>query len=180
MGDTSAAETVTRALAIPLQRDDFHRTLIRELIGTLQDVVGQEEAAGFISIVGQRLGDQIDAIYRSALGVERLTRAQVTEVLVDLERRIEGDFSVIEKTDEKIVLGNRTSALDEPVIDRPAMEIIIANVLGVIAAENLGYSKIVIEEAIAQGAARRQVVVYLKPTPEAEASQGREFFQGIG
>jgi hypothetical protein len=60
------------------------------------------------------------------------------------------------------------------------MEIIIANVLGVIAAENLGYSKIVVEEATVQGPARRQVVVYLKPTPEAETAQGREFFQGIG
>ena len=180
MGDSSTPETAARALSIPLQRDDFHRTLIRELIGTLQDVVGQEEAAGFVSIVGQRIGDQIDAIYRSALGVERLSRAQVTEVLVDLERRIEGEFSVIEKNDEKIVLGNRTCSLDEPVIDRPAMEMIIANVLGVIAAENLGYSKIVLEEAIVQGVPRRQVVIYLKPTLEAEAAQGREFFQGIG
>ncbi len=47
-------------LSIPLERDVFFRTLIRELSGTLQEVVGLEEAAVFISIVGQTMGKQID------------------------------------------------------------------------------------------------------------------------
>jgi hypothetical protein len=37
-----------RELPIPLERDVFLRSLIRELAGTLQDVVGLEESAGFI------------------------------------------------------------------------------------------------------------------------------------
>jgi len=39
--------------------------------------------------------------------VSRLTRDQVAAVLLDLKRRIQGDFYVIEQDDEKIVLGNR-------------------------------------------------------------------------
>jgi len=42
----------------------------------------------------------------------------------------------------------------------------------------LGYSKVVIEQAIARGDAGCRVVVYLKPTPEAQSSTGREYFQG--
>src|SRR5262245_43461132 len=146
MGDKPNRETAIKDLSIPLGRDVFLRTLVRELAGTLQDVIGLEETAGFISIVGQRIGDQINAIYRSALAVDRLSREQVAEVLVDFKRRIQGDFSIIEQTDEKIVLDNRSCPFDEQVLGRPAMCMMTSNVFGVIAAENLGYSKVVLEE----------------------------------
>jgi predicted ArsR family transcriptional regulator len=178
MGSAANPETAIKDLAIPLERDVFLCTLIRELAGTLQEVVGLEETAGLISIVGQRLGDQINESYRSALSVERLSRAQVAEVLVDLQRRIQGDFYVIEQTDEKIVLGNRACPFAEWFIDRPALCMITSNIFGVIAAENLGYAKVVLEEAIARGAPGCRVVIYLRPTAEAEAVQGREYFQG--
>lgn len=72
---------------VPLERDGFMRTLLRELSGTLEDVVGIEEARGFISVVGQRIGDQIDRDYRRALQVDEISREEVAEVLVDLKRR---------------------------------------------------------------------------------------------
>lgn len=53
------------------------RTLIRELSGTLQDVVGLEEAPGFVSVVGRRVGEQINNQYKNALAVERLDRKQL-------------------------------------------------------------------------------------------------------
>jgi predicted ArsR family transcriptional regulator len=163
---------------IPLERDVFLRTLIRELSGTLQEVVGIEEASGFVSIVGQRIGDQINDAYKQSLEVSRLNRQQVAAVLVDLKRRIQGNFFVIEETDEKIVLGNTACPFAEKVIGRPAMCMMTSNVFGVIAAENLGYSKVVLEETIAEGAPGCRVVVYLKPTPDAEAAKGREYFEG--
>src|SRR6476620_7205686 len=94
-------------LDIPLERDVFLRTLLRELAGTLQDVVGLDEASGFVSVVGQRIGDQINDAYKAALHVPSLSREQVRDVLVDLKRRIQGDFYVIEEDDTRIVLGNR-------------------------------------------------------------------------
>jgi hypothetical protein len=45
-------------LPVSPDRDLFRRKLIRHLSGALQDVVGLEEAAGFVSIVGQRMGDE--------------------------------------------------------------------------------------------------------------------------
>ena len=47
-------------LNIALERDGFMRELLYHLSGTLQDVVGVDEAAGFISIVGQKMGDNIN------------------------------------------------------------------------------------------------------------------------
>jgi hypothetical protein len=133
------------ALSIPLERDGFLRTLIRELAGTLQEVVGLEEASGFVTVVGQKVGDSINREYRNALAVESLTRSQVAEVLVDLKRRIKCDFYVIEETDEKIVLGNRQCPFGDKVIGRPAMCMMTSNVFGVIAAENLGLPAIQIQ-----------------------------------
>ena len=79
--------TALDTVDVQLERDGFSRRLIRELAGTLQDVVGIEEAAGYISVVGTAMGEQIDDTYRKALAVDRISRDQVRDVLVDLKRR---------------------------------------------------------------------------------------------
>jgi predicted ArsR family transcriptional regulator len=160
---------------IPLNRDVFTRTLIRELAGTLEDVVGIEEASGYISVVGASIGEQINQSYKSALQVSSLSRDQVRDVLVDLKRRIEGDFFVIEEDEDKIVLGNRQCPFAEKVAGRSSMCMMTSNVFGHIAADNLGYSKIELRETIADGAPECRVVVYLKPTAQARAAPGREY-----
>ncbi len=129
---------VVSELSLPLERDVFLRTLLRHLAGTLQTVVGLEEASGFISVVGQEMGLEMNQGYKAALSVDNLDRAQVADVLVDLKRRIQGDFFVIEQDDEKIVLGNRACPFAEKVIGRPALCMMTSNVFGSITAETLG------------------------------------------
>jgi hypothetical protein len=123
------------------------------------------------------MGDEINQSYRSALGVTSLTRQQVTEVLIDLKRRIQGDFYVIEEDEEKIVLGNRACPFGDKVIGRPALCMMTSNVFGSIGAGNLGYSKVSIEESIAAGAPGCRVVVYLRDTKDSRAAPGREYFK---
>ncbi len=178
MNSSLKSVTAMKDLQVPLESDIFLRTLISELSGTLQDVVGLEEASGFISVVGQNMGKQIDQDYRAALGVSSLTRHQVVDVFVDLKRRIQGDFYIIEETDQKIVLGNRICPFAEKVIGCPIMCMMTSNVFGSIAADNLGYAKVELQETIAMGAPECRVVVYLKLTPEVEESHGREYFKG--
>ncbi len=178
MNGTPTPLSVVSELAVPLERDVFLRTLLRHLAGTLQKVVGLEEASGFVSVVGQEMGDEINRTYKDALAVSRLSREQVADVLVDLKRRIRGDFFVVEQDDEKIVFGNRACPFAEKVVGRPALCMMTSNVFGSIAADNLGYSKVVIEQAIARGDAGCRVVVYIKQTPTSEAAGGREYFKG--
>jgi hypothetical protein len=163
---------------VALERDLFLRTLLRELSGVLQDVVGLDEASGFVSVVGQAMGREIDGQYRAALGVERLDRAQVRDVLVDLKRRIQGDFYVIEESVDRIVLGNRACPFGDRVIGRPALCMMTSNVFGTIAAENLGYGKVELERTIAAGDPGCRVVVYLRATDAAREAPGREYFGG--
>lgn len=180
MDQNRADDAMNRSLpllpnTIPLERDVFLRTLIRHLAGSLQEIVGLKEAEGFITIVGQRMGDEIDQMYRSALEVPRLSRQQVAEVCVDLKRRINGKFEVLEQTDEKIVFGNSACPFGEKVRDRPALCMMTSNVFGTIAAENVGYGKVVLEKTIARGDAGCRVVVYLQRTANASAAEGREY-----
>ena len=163
-------------LNIPLERDVFLRQLVRELSGTLENVVGLDQASGFISVVGQRVGEWIDGEYRRALGADKLSRSQVVDVLVDLKRRIQGDFYVIEVNDERIVLGNRVCPFGDKVDGRPSMCMMTSNVFGTIAAQNLGRAKVVLDRTIAEGNPGCRVVIHLKPSAEANAADGREYF----
>ena len=177
MSSSSIDKTSIANIDISLERDVFLRTLIRELSGALQEIVGLEEASGFITLVGQSMGRQIDQEYKSALKVSNLSREQVAEVFVDLKKRIKGDFYIIEQTDEKIILGNRACPFAEKVLGRPSMCMMTSNVFGSIAADNLGYAKVELQETIASGAPGCRVLVYLKPTEEAKEAEGREYFK---
>ena len=165
-------------LDIPLERDFFMRNLIRELSSLLEDMVGREEASGFISIVGQRIGSQLNKEYQQALNVEGIPRERISAVLIDLKRRIKGDFYLIEETEKKLVLGNRACPFAEKVRDRPSLCMMTSNVFGVIAAENVGYSKVILEQTIARGNPECRIVVYFDATDEAgKTTKGREYFQ---
>lgn len=164
-------------LKVPLERDVFLRRLLRVLSGTLQDVVGSDDTAGYISVVGAAMGEHIDADYRQALNVDRLSREQVAEVMVDLKRRIQGDFYIIEESDERIVLGNRACPFGEMVRDRPSLCMMTSNVFGHIAAENLGYAGVELKETIAQGYPGCTVVVHLRPDDAGGRPGIREYFR---
>ena len=176
MQPTTSSEAVQNA-EVTLDRDQFLRDLIRELSGTLEDVVGLQDAAGFISIVGQTIGRQINNQYRRACSCERLSPEQTSAVLVDLKRRIKGDFYVIEQDHNRIVLGNRACPFEDKVHDRPSMCMMTSNVFGVVTAQNLGYAKVELKETIALGHPECRVVVHLQRTPESMAAEGREYFE---
>ena len=171
-----ARENEVAGLDIPLERDVFLLTLLRELAGTLQDVIGLDEASGYISVVGGAIGEGIDREYRRALSVERLTREQVADVLVDLKRRIQGDFFVMEETEDRIVFGNRACPFGDRVHDRPSLCMMTSNVFGFIAAENLGYAGVELERTIAEGHPGCRVVLHLRPRPDVEPNT-REYYR---
>jgi len=161
-------------LDIDLDRDEFFRSMLRELAGTLTDVVGLEEAAGFVALVGQRIGERLNAAYNDALA-HPLSKPQVGQTLVDLNRRIGGDFTLDQSDEECLQFSNRTCPFGENVCGRPALCMMTSNVFGTIASENLGYARVELRETIAGGDGRCKVVVHLRPTHDA-APTSREYF----
>ena len=177
MTKSQATENSTTSLDISLESDLFIRTLFQELSSSLLKVIGTDDASKFISVAAKNMGREVDRKYKSALQVYNLSREQVAQVLVDLKNRIQGDFYIIEESDEKIVFGNRTCPFADKVRNRPSMCMMTSNLFGSIAAENLGYAKVELQETIAQGNAGCRVVIYLRLRKEAENSPGREYFK---
>lgn len=165
---------------IDLHRGGFMRKLIRTLSDVLVDVVGLDEAAGFVSLVGQSMGEDINQLYLDALGQNGLSVDQLGAVLVDLKRRIGGDFYVIEETPERIVFGNRACPFGKTVAGQKAMCMMTSNVFGSIAAEANGYSRVELEETIAEGHAGCRVVVHLGLPEDSATATGREYFRSVG
>lgn len=166
-------------LEIPLDRDLFMRMLVRELANVLRDIVGLEQASGFVSVVGQVMGRRLDRQYRAALRAPSLSREQVAAVLVDLKRRIQGEFEVVEQDDRRIVVGARTCPFGDQVVGQKVMCMMTSNVFGTIAAENLGYAKVQLQATIAQRMPGCRVVIHLEMGGDADAVDGREYFRTV-
>lgn len=176
-GASSTVEAEVASADIGLDRDVFLRSLLRRLAGTLEDLVGLEETSGFVSVVGDEIGHLINEAYKRSLGTDQLGPEQVAAVLVDLKRRIEGDFYMISQDEDRIVLGNRACPFGDKVVGRSSLCMMTSNVFGSITAENLGYARVELEETIARGATGCRVVVHLQPSAEIVA--GREYYAGV-
>jgi predicted ArsR family transcriptional regulator len=159
-------------------REAFLLALIRNLSGVLEEVIGLHDAEGFIAMVGDRIGETFNSEYRRALGQNELSKEQVALALVDLKRRIQGDFFIEQQDDEHIVLGNRRCPFGDAVRDRPSLCMMTSNVFGKIAAENAGYARVELNETIAQGAPGCRVTVRFSPSAEAD-DEAREYFRAI-
>jgi predicted ArsR family transcriptional regulator len=162
-------------LPIPLDRDRFVRDLLRAMTASLEQALGAERAAKLVADIGERTGEQFNLYYRAALKKVQLSREEVGAAMTDLKRRIDGDFYVIEQSDEKIVLGNRACPFGAKVKDRPALCMMTSSVFGTLASQNLGYAKVELRETIARNANECRVVIWLRQTAQAAQAVGREF-----
>lgn len=149
-----------------LDKDPFMRSVIRELAGILEETVGEQEASAYINHVGLLIGRALNRDYRTAYDTDRLDPDQVAAVLVHLKKRIDGGFSIESIDDDAITLVNSACPFGDKVIGRPSLCRMTANVFGHIAAENLGFARVGIKEAIARGDRRCRVVVFLSKSKD--------------
>ena len=161
---------------IGLDRDVFFRKMLRELAGTIEAIVGREEASGYVAAVGAAMGDWINAAYHAEMGPEDFDLETVASIFIDLKRRIDGGFYIISVDPERIVLGNRRCPFGEHVNDRPSLCMMTSNVFGRIAADNLGYARVQLDETIAQGAQECHITVHLVRRGETDPDE-REYFR---
>ena len=165
-------------LPVALNADVFLRSLIEELSGTLEDVVGVDDASGFISVVGNRLGEAINHEYRKSLAVDNITKDQLAHVLVDLKRRINGDVYIVSQYDTKLVMGCRRCPFGDKVKGKRSLCMVTSNVFGKIVAENTGYARVDLEQTIAEYASECRIVIYFD-TDSNHSAKGREYFREL-
>lgn len=152
------------------------RTVLRELAGILEQTVGEREAEAYVNYVGLSLGRVLNTTYREAFSVPRLDPRQVASTLVDLKARIDGQFTIESMDDERIILVNSACPFGDKVVGRPSLCRMTANVFGFVTAENLGYARVEITEAIARGDAGCRVVINFTRRDDLPANSETEFF----
>lgn len=151
-------------------RDLFLRELVAEMATTLHDVVGNEEAEGFVKMVGLRLGQRINEDYTTADDVGKWSMDDLADVLIDLKAKIQGGFTVESIDEDKVVLVNSKCPFGKLAVGRPALCHLTSSVFGQVASSHFGYANVDITEAIARGDNRCRVVISLTPDVATQGS----------
>lgn len=144
-------------------RDTFLMAVAVNLAQNVAMEHGFDVASALINRVGRQVGEEMEKAYRAAHGIYGpLTIDQMADLFVGLKSAIEGDFYVIEATDERIVLGNRRCPFGtDPVRRAPALCQMTSAVFGGIAARNRRHARVLLDERIAVGDPGCRVVVDL-------------------
>ncbi|WP_299817484.1 methanogen output domain 1-containing protein [uncultured Jannaschia sp.] len=170
------AQQIVSQAEIALDRDLFFRRMLRELTGTIEAIVGVEEASGYVATVGAAIGDWINTAYHAKAGPEDFDIRTVAAVLVHLKQRLEGGFYIKSIDAKQIVLGNTNCPFGHYVQGRTSLCMMTSNVFGRIAADNLGYARVGLERTIAQGHGECHIVVHLVPRENVMPDE-REYFR---
>ncbi len=158
-------------------KEAFLRALVVEMSRTVEAHHGPDAAEAVIAQVGTDVGGQMEAEFRVATEVVgRMTPDQLGECYVRLKHAIDGQFSVVEATPERIVLENRRCPFGEAVRHAPALCRMTSSVFGGLAARNHpGGATVLLEERIAVGDPGCRVVVYLGPAPAEVAPYAHRY-----
>lgn len=161
---------------IGLDQTTFFKTMLRELSGTIEEVVGVERASGYIATVGSAVADWLNAAYHAELGQSEFDVQRLAHVFVDLKDRIDGGFYIKSITADEITLGNSRCPFGDAVLGRPSLCMMTSNVFGRIAAENQGYARVRLDRTIAQGHGECDVVVSLRAESDRQPHE-REYYR---
>ncbi|MBP0615300.1 methanogen output domain 1-containing protein [Jiella mangrovi] len=164
------------AVDLNLDRESFVLKLLRDLSGTIERVVGEEDAGGYVATVGGMMGEWLNAAYHDGLGEQDFDIETVAQIFVDLKRRIDGGFYVVAIEPDRIVLRNTRCPFGDNVIGRPSLCMMTSNVFGRIAADNRGYARVQLLQSIARGDRECHVEVHLSPRNGLEADE-REYYR---
>ena len=165
-----------RELEVPLDRDLFFRQMIRSFAKSLEETVGMEEAEGYVSLVGSDIGNWIEEQYTDAANKQDFTPEELANLLVDLKRRIGGDFFVKEVSEDRIVLGNNDCPFGKLAAGRESLCQMTSNVFGRITANQLGYARVDLIDTIAKGDDGCHIIIHLVPV-EGEENVSQEFYR---
>jgi len=165
---------------VALDRDMFMRRLIASLGHLNEGILGSDVAGAYIMNVGLSMGAAIEAEYKRFWNIDRqFTVDEYTHVIIDLKQKIHGNFSLVSKGPQEVVVRTTSCPFDELVQQSPSLCFMTSSVFGGIAARNFGYAKVVLHKRIALGDPGCYVRIYLQRTPEAEAAIGREYVPDV-
>ncbi|MGX1788598.1 methanogen output domain 1-containing protein [Bosea sp. NPDC055332] len=163
------------SLDIDFDHHGLFSTLLADMVDLLETIAGVEDACAYVSSIAARLGADIEQQYKTALGVQNLSRNQLIGVLLDLKNRAGGAFSLIEEDDDQVVFSNCACPLGKAATNHPSLCMLTSNIFGRMAANAVGYAAVDLEQTIARGDGACRVVLHLKRTELGPDT--REYFR---
>lgn len=154
------------------EREAFFLDMLRDVSGTLEDIVGIDEAEGYMSLVGTAMGARILERWMSETGRPEISAEDLPDLLLALKARIGGGFEVSSSKNRGIEFLNDRCPFGSRVVGRPSLCMMTSNVFGHIAALGHGYARVELAETIAQGGHRCRVLVHFNRSD----GPGREYF----
>ena len=118
-------------------KESFLRAMVVQLSQALETNHGPDAAEAAVAQVGTDVGWQMEEEFRLAEEVVgRMTPEQLGHCFVRLKHAIDGGFSVVEASAERIVLENTRCPFGDSVLRAPALCRMTSSVFGGIAARN--------------------------------------------
>jgi anti-sigma regulatory factor (Ser/Thr protein kinase) len=153
-------------------KESFLRAIVVQLSQAVETNHGPEAAEAAVAQVGTDVGWRMEEEFRLAEQVVgAMTPEQLGRCFVRLKHAIDGGFTVVEATAERIVLENTRCPFGVSVLRAPALCRMTSSVFGGIAARNTtGGVAVLLEERIAVGDPGCRVVVSLAPPPDDAAA----------
>ncbi len=157
-------------------KESFLRALVVQLAVAVEANEGPAAAEAAVAQVGTDVGGRMEDEYRRAREiVGALSVEQMADLFVRLKAAIDGDFYVVEATEERIVLGNRACPFGDVVRRAPGLCRMTSSVFGGIASRNTGGASVVLEERIAVGDPECRVVVWLGGERRGEWTSAHDY-----
>ena len=118
-------------------KESFLRAIVVQLSQAVETRHGPDAAEAAVAQVGMDIGGQMEAEFRLAEDVVgAMTPEQLGRCFVRLKHAIDGGFSVVEATPERIVLENTRCPFGPAVLRAPALCRMTSSVFGGISARN--------------------------------------------
>ncbi len=149
------------SLELALDPSNFYLNILLDINETLNDVIGESECTGLIALVADKMGRYLESLYQQGLEQRQFDINTLAAILVDLKRRISGNFTVESISPTKIVLINSRCPFGDDVLGHPTLCMMTSNVFGRISANSLGYAAVELDKTIARGDGCCHVTVHL-------------------
>lgn len=155
-----------------MDQKSFFLEMVLNLSGVLEQVIGLEDAEGYLALVGKKIGHDIYEDQKACHGDGNITIERLSEILVGLKSRIRGGFSIESIEDGKITLVNTDCPFGPRVAGHESLCMMTSSVFGTISAEAFGQANVDIRQSIAAGHGGCRVIVNLNDL----SAPGRNYF----
>lgn len=151
---------------VTLNRETYFNDAMLKLGMELNDAPSQKRVKKAAISMAKKVEEQ----YKKFHGLDKLNYVQVINSLVDAQRKIGGNFIVVERTEDIIILRNTKCPFGEEVKKASCLCNTTSALCGVMTARNLGYSKVILKKTIAKGASECRIHIHLKKTENKDAA----------